>query len=639
MRIPQLVVLSALCVGVVALTIYWPGLHGAFFFDDGASILTASGVRLTSLTVEALREAWFSGGAGPLGRPISQITFAINHYFAGFDPFTFKATNLAIHLVCGGLVFKLTHQVLAHEKPIIASMHKDESLVASAVVATLWLLHPIQLLPVLHVVQRMTSLSALFLLAGLVLHIQGRGRTDHLGTAMVACAWGLFWPLSVLSKETGLLFPAFVLSWELVLHRWATGRLDVFARLLLGAAILATIVVVAYMFSAHSQWIWSGYDLRPFGLIERMLTEGRVLWFYLGLIAVPRLSEFGLHHDDIAVSKDLLTPLITGAAMSGIVGLVLIAWLARRRSPLISFGIVWFLIGHMMESTVLPLEIAHEHRNYLPLFGVLMTALGLATCIKKPNRLQRSVGMGVVVLALLYFPFVTALRAHQFGSEVRRAQMEAQNHPTSPIAQHEAGLVVAAHPDSRDPHSPIYISARQHFDLATAIDPDFKIGLLGLIDLDCKADLIVSPKDVNELARRLAEGPFAPGDRNVLYMLKEMSIVGKFCLGREEMDRLFAAAISNPTVSPSVKVFLYSWQADYLWLHAHDLRAAKVALQLALDINPSNPSNRLKWAQLLLLSGKREQAEQLLRELKNMSFPSDERTTLNELLASVNIHQ
>ncbi len=639
MRILQQVVLSALCASVVALAIYWPGLHGAFFFDDGTSILTASGVRLTTLTAEALRDAWFSGGAGPLGRPISQIAFAINHYFSGFDPFTFKATNLAIHLVCGGLVFKLAHQVLVSCKLVMTAPQEHEPLVAAAVVATLWLLHPIQLLPVLHVVQRMTSLSALFLLVGLILHIDGRGRSGHMGTTLMACGWGLFWPLSVLSKETGLLFPAFVLSWELVLRRWATGRLDVFARLLVGLAVLVTIVVVVYMFSAHSQWIWNGYDLRPFGLIERVLTEARVLWFYLGLIVAPRLSEFGLHHDDIAISKDLLTPLTTGVAMIGIVVLILSAWLARRRAPLVSFGIVWFLTGHMMESTVLPLEIAHEHRNYLPLFGVLMAALGLAAYPKQRNGLQRSVGMGVVVLAILYCSFVTALRAHQFGNEVRRAQIEAQNHPASPIAQHEAGLIAAAHPDSRDSQSPIYAYARQHFELATRIDPGFKIGLLGLIDLDCKAGLIVSPWEVNELVRRMGETAFAPGDRNVLYLLKEMSILGKFCLGRAEMDRLFAAAIANPTVSPSVQVFLYSWQADYLWLHARDLNAAKVALKLALDINSSNPSNRLKWAQLLLLSGKREQAEQVLLELKNLSYSSDERTTLNELLASVNIHQ
>ena len=637
MRIWYASVVSAIFLAGVASAVYWAGLQGAFFFDDGASILNAPGVRLTTFSVEALEQAWFSGGAGPSGRPIAQLTFAINHYFAGFNPFAFKATNLAIHLACGFFVFHLMRRLVATEASPMTLAQDGRALITSGAVSALWLLHPIQLLPVLHVVQRMTSLSALFLLAGLLLHICGRERTGRASVAMLVCAWGLLLPLSVLSKETGALFPAFALAWELILRHRKIGKLDRFARVFVTIAVVSIIAVTIYMMSLRAQWIWSGYSLRPFSLAERLLTEGRVVWFYLGLIVAPRLSEFGLHHDDIAISKDLLTPWTTGPAIVGIVGLIWLILFTRKRSPLVSFGISWFLMGHMLESTVLPLEIAHEHRNYLPLLGVLIAVCGLMKDAVERNGTQRSISFGIAISALLYFPFVTALRAHQFGNEFHRAQLEVQNHPSSPIAQHEAGLVMAGLPEALDPHSAIYTAARKHFELAIQLDPNFKVGFLGLIDLDCNSGLPVSKREVDDLSHRLRETVFAPGDRNVLYVLKEMSIVGKFCLSRMDMSNLFGAAIANPSVVPGVQMLLHSWYADYLWLHEHDLGAARDSLRSSLNLDPSNSSNRLKWAQLMFLSGDRAQARQMLLALKDLRFSSGERITINELLATGNM--
>ncbi|MCZ7654258.1 MAG: hypothetical protein M5R42_08160 [Rhodocyclaceae bacterium] len=127
-----------------------------------------------------------------------------------------------------------------------------------------------------------------------------------------------------------------------------------------------------YLAVPAGQWLWAGYALRDFSAVERMLTEGRVLWFYLGLILFPRLEALGLYHDDIAVSTGLIAPWTTLLALVGLFGLIWLAWRLRLRMPLTAFGLAWFLIGHGLESTFLPLEIAHEHRNYVPLFGILL---------------------------------------------------------------------------------------------------------------------------------------------------------------------------------------------------------------------------------------------------------------------------
>lgn len=617
-----------LAVLLVAVAIYLPGLEGGFFFDDEPSILHAEGVRLDRLDVETLRGALASGRSGPSGRPVAQLSFALNHYFSGFDPFAFKATNLAIHALCAALAFWLALRLLAAQR---SEIPRHSALALAGLVASIWLLHPIQLTPVLHVVQRMTSLSALFLMAALLLHVLARERGARAGVLGLALAWGVLWPLSFFSKETGALFPLFALAWELILRRSHRGGLDGFARALAVLSGLTFLGAAVYVATPAGQWLWAGYALRDFSPIERMLTEGRVLWFYLGLILFPRLEALGLYHDDIAVSTGLIVPWTTLPAWAGLLGLIWLAWHVRLRMPLAAFGLAWFLIGHGLESTFLPLEIAHEHRNYVPLFGILLAgADGLARLLARGGPL-RVLGFALAAAALAYCSFATLLRSNQFGEEVRRTQIEAQHHRGSPRAHYEAGKVLAGQAGAAHPDMPVYSFSRAHFERAGELDGSFKLGWLGLIYLNCRAGLVVEPAWVEELARRLRNAPFGPGDSGVLLALKEMSISGNICLKRKDVERLFSAALANPTTALHIRVDLHSWQADYLVLGARDLAAAQVELDRALAIAPYNSGNRLKRAQLSILQGHPDEARKMLDHAEKLPLKRADRKLLAEL--------
>lgn len=626
------IAIVVLLVGIALLGVYWPGLHGQFFFDDFPNILAVESVRLRALSLESLAIVLGSGNSGPFGRPVAQLSFALNHYFSGLDPFAFKLTNLAIHLANGAMIFMLASRQFAL---INGSKAQRRALIAAGLLAAAWLMHPIQLLPVLHVVQRMTSLSAFFLLMALLSHMRGREVGTQLRGVWLLLGWGVFWPLALLSKETGLLFPLFALAWELVVRRVAYGGLDRFARIFTVLAGIALVSSVVYMLSPFGEWLWAGYGLRGFSLSERLLTEGRVLWFYLGLILFPRLEAFGLFHDDFILSTGILSPWITLPALAGLLGIAWLAWRLRARMPLVSFGIAWFLVGHVLESTFLPLELVHEHRNYLPLFGILLAAVSvLVRTLENPGPVK-TFGIALTATMLAYCSFVTALRADLFGDELRRSQIEAQHHRASARAQHEAGRVLAGLEGSDSPSSPRYSLAKVHYELAGQLDPNFKMNFLALIHLNCQAGIPVEQHWVGEMQRRLRETPFAPGDRTVLYSLKEMTLAGSVCLDRPDVDGLFGAAIANPGVSPGVRAMLYSWHADYLWLHEKDLPAAFVALGQSLTLVPSNPSNRLKLAQLRVIAGERDQARQLLLELRSERLSMGERKTLDELLAGL----
>ncbi len=598
----------------VCVAVFWNGLYGSFFFDDATNILYVENLQLTELSLPALREAWNSGLAGPSGRPVAQVSFALNHYFSGFDPFAFKLTNLVIHLLAGVLVFFTARRLLI--APVFAGL-----------VAALWLLSPIQLTSVLYVVQRMTSLSALFVLAGFFLHIVGRERGGRAGAVWLLVAWCLCWPLAFFSKETGALFPLFVLAWELIVRRNRRGHLDRFARVLTAVVGLCFAAGLVYAVSPSGQWLWAGYGMRSFSLTERLLTEGRVLWFYLGLIVFPRLEAFGLYHDDIALSTGLIEPWTTLPAWLGLVGLVLVAWRTRRQAPLLSFGIAWFLVGHSLESTVLPLEIAHEHRNYMPLFGVtLIGAWMTERAIALPGW-KKTLGLMLALGVFGYFVLVTTLRAHQFGDEIRRTQIESVFHRESARTHYEAGRALVARLEIVSADSPQYSFARSHYEQAGKIDPDFKFSWLGLVHLNCSVGRPAENEWVEQLSRRLRESPFGPGDRSVLYGIKEMSNAGTLCLSRAEIERLFAAAGANPTTTLSTRAVLHSWLADYMTLTVRDLPLAQAELDKSLAIAPYNSSNRLKRAQLAFLQGHYDEARALLSRLGDEVLVNSERDT------------
>lgn len=615
---------------VLTVSVYWTGMHGAFFFDDEPNILSVEKIRIQDLSFESLHQAFSSGIASRLGRPVSQLSFALNYYFSGFNPFVFKLTNLVIHCLNGLWIYLIVIRLLN------ATRQKDSAentKLLAALTAMAWLLHPIQLTSVLYVVQRMTSLSAFFLLAALFLHIYVREQKQHgHKTLFFLISWLVLWPLSILSKESGLLFFGYILAYELIIRRSFHQSFDLFAKILLGVSSAIAVCFIIYLLTpSGSQWLLSSYGTRTFTLPERLLTEARVIWNYIGLIALPRLGAFGLHHDDIIISTGLLKPWTTLPALMGIAGLILLAWRERNRQPLCAFGITWFLVAHSIESTAVGLEIAHEHRNYLGLLGILLLPIVVLRKLDKHSPLRKAWIIFLLIL-FVYSVLVTALRSHQFGNEIRRTQTESQYHPLSSRSNYEAAVELVANISAGNPSSKLAGMAQKHYKLAIKLNPINKLGYLGLIHLHCLTDQKIEPEWIDQLAFRLKETQFAIGDSTLLYSLKEMMIARTLCLESADVHRLFNSSLANTTVYANVRALIYSWFADYLILYEKDIPAAKQALSKALGILPANTSNQLKWAQLLFLDGRKEDALVKLKSLNQAELSATEKKTFAILL-------
>ena len=371
-------------LGAGVFVVYQPGLQGPFLLDDYPNIVANKLIAVDTLDGEHLRDAAFSLGNRPYPhRGLARLSFALNYYFAGgrFDVFAFKLTNVVIHVLNGLLVYWLSVLLLRRYAGVArgSSVQAGWSAMQSylpLLVAALWLLHPIQLTSVLYVVQRMTSMSAFFVLAGLLLFVMGRvrlesGRSSGLGWMFAGLAGGV--GLGYLCKQNAVLLPFYAFLVELFFFRHevlppvARRRLYGFYALTVGLPVVAGLAGLVFAWDVIAE----GYVYRDFTVWERLLTESRVLFFYLGLLVVPHIRSFGLYHDDIVLSTGLLEPWTTAlSVLSWAVLLGLALWGVRRRA-IWSFGLLWYLLGHSLESSFVSLELVFEHRNYLPSFGIV----------------------------------------------------------------------------------------------------------------------------------------------------------------------------------------------------------------------------------------------------------------------------
>lgn len=433
MKIQRQLLISLFLISSWSLTwlVYAPGLPGPFLFDDFPN-LEKIGAFGPIDNWELFRAYLSSGFSGPSGRPVALVSFLINANDWPADPESFKQTNVFIHLLIGLVLFPTIRKLL------YAIGRPDFEIQWTALIATaLWLLNPFFVSTTLYVVQRMTQLAALFTVIGIWGYLQGRlwlPTRPYLGYATLSLSVMLTTVLAVFSKENGALLPLFILTIEFALYfHWATPGPDWrWKTVFLGLPALA---IVGYLLMSIPG-AEHAYAKRPFSLNERLLTEPRILWDYLFYLIAPHTQTQGLYQDGIVLSTGLLTPWTTLPALLGIMALAIGGWIVRRQWPLLSLAILFFLTGHLIESTVISLELYFEHRNYLPaLFLFLPIASGIML-------LWRRIEPGLVILITLgltgSYAAATWQWASIWGDENQLMLVWAETNPYSPRAQNSA---------------------------------------------------------------------------------------------------------------------------------------------------------------------------------------------------------
>ncbi len=608
-------------VFLLATLLYIPSIGGDFFFDDVVNIVDEETLRVPDLSPRYLLEAAFPLELDADIRPLSRLSFALNWYVSGMNPAAFKLVNLGLHGLNTVLVFFFIESLLGRYRNNSPFAHLPSPLLVAAIAALLWAASPVHANTVPYIVQRMTLLSASFTLIALIAYLRLRlaalnaHRWSALGWASLTLAAAV---LGLLSKETATLLPVYVLVMEATLLAAvppgaAPSRTSRITRWMAPAALLLPVMAPAILEVMHPGWLENTYSQRNFGLLERLMTESRVVAMYLANVLMPRLGQIHFYYDNLPISHGLLSPPTTLLSLTLIAGLVAVALLGRRRWPVLSFAILWFLGGHMLEGTIVPLELVFWHRNYLPSLGpLILVAWGLAWLLTQPGT-HRRIGYLLTALLGLVFTGQTLILAYTWGSPLRMAFAEYQADPASVRANYQYGRQsFAVYETTHDRH---YLDeTARFFARAAELDPHNLLALYGMLKLQISYDHDYGAADpYRQMLETLRSAPARAANS------APMNYIG--ALAREHPDKLdlfdvlalYDAINANPLTPRREKTKALISRAYFLTANGFPLSQGLDLLREAHCRAPDSFYARIKLLEGLVASGNLEEAETLLR--------------------------
>ncbi len=507
-KIQNICIALFIIISMLCYLVYRPGLTGAFVLDDSANINQAV---VTELSWDSLYYASQTNTSGMFGRSVSAFTFALSGYF---DPslstaYYFKLHNIFIHILCGLLLFSFSYMLI---KRLIPESYK--SVYIALVATSLWLLHPFSVSTVLYSVQRMAQLSAFFSIVSLLIYCYARNRLGGRPVINILFLF-VFFPavmiLGVLSKENAVTTVLIVLLCELLMFRFrfetVSSRRVTFSFLFI-FVVLPVFAAVIYFFINPARFI--NYSGRDFNMIERVYTQLHVVPYYIRLIVVPDIGEMSLYHDDFPIQRvfDLQTALL----LFFIISLFAVAVYCRKKRPIITFGLLWFFICHLLESTVISLEIIFEHRNYLALYGfVLIIAYFI-------SEFKNKAAIFISILVMGLYATLTFVRADAWKSPETMVHGMVVKHPESVRANLDYGNVLLTKNRLDE--------GREYIDKVRRLQPENAGVYIHLLLIDCHQNTIRETTDeyFQKANNLLFEKPIVPYHlATIEYLAKRVS--------------------------------------------------------------------------------------------------------------------
>jgi tetratricopeptide (TPR) repeat protein len=331
-----------------------------FVYDDEGAIVDNPSIRrLWPLTIPlaAPRQS-------PLaGRPVVNLSLAINHAAGGLSPFGYHAGNLGIHILAGLLLFGIVRRTLRAPALAVRFAPAADSLAFAC--ALIWLTHPLQTEVIDYSTQRTESMMGLFYLLTLYAAIRamsaGRDRAWRWeATAIAACALGMA------SKESMVTAPLMVLVYDAVFQA-GSPRSALGARARLYSGLAATWVILGALAvsgpRSHSAGFSSGVTSWTY-----LLNQPAMIVTYLKLALWPHglVLDYGPPRT-VSVSEVLPT----AAVVLALLAMTVAAW---RKRPELAFLGTWFFVTLAPSSSVIPIatEAGAERRMYSPLAAIVV---------------------------------------------------------------------------------------------------------------------------------------------------------------------------------------------------------------------------------------------------------------------------
>lgn len=448
---------GAAIIIAAALAAYGNSFSGPFVFDGQAAIQDNL----------SLRHLWPLGpalspppdGSPVSGRPITNLSFAINYALSGLHVWSYHLLNLVIHVLAGLVFFGILRRTFAGRSPGDPSQGDARATNIAIAAAVIWTVHPLQTESVTYLPQRAESLMGLFYLLTLYGFVRASEREGTPGKPRL-CWFGLSWGacfLGMAAKEAMVTAPVMVLLYDQTFvsggFRKAWGLRRGYYLGLAGTWLMLVYLMVRVgsrgsTVGFHTPVPWWGYALAQFKAI--------VHYLHLSLWPHPLVIDYGQKW-----TVPPLAVLVNGLIVVALVGATLFA--LRRRSPLGFLG-AWFFLILAPTSSVVPIatEIVAEHRMYLPLAAVVvLIVVGLhAACGKKSLALFIALALGLGL--------ITWRRNQDYRSARALWSETVESFPDNPGAHNNLGKALLEEKD--------FSAAEQEFEAAVRLDPNLPGG-------------------------------------------------------------------------------------------------------------------------------------------------------------------
>ena len=398
--------------GVLA---YAGGLSGPFVFDDRGSIVDNRTIEDLG-RLQVLRAPHETPTAG---RPAVNVSFAINYALGGREVTGYHAVNIAIHLLCGLVIFGIARRA-------------QPDVNAAFAIALVWTVHPLNSEAVNYVTQRSESLMALFYLLtlyGALRAQEGRVRRAQWEVASVlACALGMA------SKESMVTAPLMVVVFDRIFHFPSLAE-GMRARWRLYAGLAATWLVLGALIQSAPRNLSAGFGAHDADVWTYLLNQTVMLTRYLWLALWPR---------DLVLYYGWPLPLTAGTVLPQaalVLSLLALTAYALWRYPRAGLLGAWFFLTLAPTSSVLPIvtEVGAERRMYLALIAVVALAVFAFRAFVRSSRIQAA-ALAALTLAL---GLRTVARTADYQSSLILAEKTLNGWPT-PGAHSMLGTELAA---------------------------------------------------------------------------------------------------------------------------------------------------------------------------------------------------
>lgn len=616
-------VLFLLFVALLTVLLYSPALDGPLIHDDLLHFGPNSSLKWQSLSDPAIAETLDRYPTRFLG----MASFGLQHMAFGDSVLAGKAINLALHLLNGVLLFLVLMRLFSLTGDIQPA-YRNWTAVA---IAALWMLHPLQVSTVAYTVQRLTMLSATVTLVAMLpwlAWLQARRPPRMAWLAVLALS--LTVP-AYYFKENGALLPLLLLLF-LPLTGWRPTVPDGKAkRIALAVGILAGLALLGSQLPGIWQRHFAGaYTIRDFDVMQRLMTESRVVAFYMSEIVWPLQTRMSLHLDGIAISRSLWTPWTTLPSILLVMGLGAAGLFLLMRRRLAGFGLLFFFAGHLMESTFIGLEIAYEHRNYLPSAGLLIAIAALAARLNLPRKAALTIATAIVLFCIGNL----ALRAATWSNEETLRASMVQTHPDSSRAHlgYATQLLKQSLESPQAGHG-LQALALQHLRRAASLNPS-AFQALQTMAIFLPPESSEYDAAWNEMYARARYGNGI--GRELFNALQEMTQCAvsdpqcPFPAGR--IEALFRASLEKPERLS----WSYRTQTRRLFgtLLVRASRKPDEGLELARSVAKANcPECRVSYFRNLVAAGKRTEAREYYpRVAGDGPLPAQERRSLARTL-------